>query len=190
MGLADTWMLVLALVPQATPTQVLHVGDAVGSGQPRLRQPSRLLAAGVQRQLRVSVADALPTGWRLGGVQLREAHPALHGEGVQLQANLMGPPVAGRNLVRLQVWRDGDAQAPAYAWAQLTPSFAAARTEPVIKRGQEVVVVVRTGNVTVQTKGVAQQAASLGEPVAVLPHSCTHTVQAVVQDDATVEIRL
>lgn len=176
------------------PTQTLEIGARPASvrfGTPGAgRHDGAALGA-----LRAEVIGQLPPGWRLGGLRFVEPVPRRPaGSPGALGAHTTLPTAlsAGANRVEVEL-----SAGPA-TWARLAaevtlwpaPGAGGSRPAPVLARNQEVLVVVRNGNVTVQTKGVTQRAAGLGERVAVLPHGSTHTVQGTVTDPKTVEVAL
>lgn len=175
------------------PTQMLEVGP-----RPAGARFGALTASRGDPQvlglLRAQLVEQLPPGWRLGGLRLTQPLPReLAGAGpLRVRTTLPAALAAGSNRIEVQVGR-GVGQ-PARIAAEITlwpaPGVAGAKPAPVVTRNQEVMVVVRYGNVTVQSKGVTQQAAALGERVAVLPNGSTRTVQGTVRDDKTVEVAL
>lgn len=58
----------------------------------------------------------------------------------------------------------------------------------IITRGQQVVVVVNAGAVHLESRGVAQMSAALGNYVAVMPQNGTRLLQGQVVDAQTVEV--
>lgn len=192
--LLTTTALVGLLGTLCGPTQVLEVGARPASvrfGTPPVgRTDGAALGA-----LRAEVIGQLPPGWRLGGLRFVEPVPRRPAGLVgALGARTTLPTALSSGANRVEV----ELSVGQAAWARLgaevtlwpAPGAGGARLAPVVARNQEVVVVVRNGNVTVQTKGVTQRAAALGERVAVLPHGSTHTVQGTVRDPRTVEVAL
>lgn len=189
-------VLLLAGLGQAAvgATQVLDIGPARATlhrGAPLRGQGAQPLE--VLGPVRAEVVEQLPQGWRLGGLRLLGPVPraALGGGGgaVRVQVAMPATLSPGQNRADVILWRGEAPVGHTAAELTLWPALAA-RAPAVVGRGQEVVVVVRNGNVTVQTKGVTQQSASLGERIGVLPNGSTHTVQGYVRDAKTVEVPL
>lgn len=184
----------LATFLLAAPAQVLRVPNDAQASVLR----AEVLASNKHQRIRALLADAvstsLPAGWRVEDVQLqggpspfarRNPHDALVGA-ARIEANLLGPLRAGRQAVAVIVSDDKGPLERRQASVTLR--------RPVggqgVKRGTEVNVSLRSGNVFVQARCTAQHAAEVGEGVVVLCDNATRTLGATVVSAKDVEVTL
>jgi hypothetical protein len=188
----------MALPPGVTVPRVLRVirrGQVVT--EPRLTQ-----------MVRQELIHALPPGSRIvalrlsGGVALPPGRVKVHvavpdaltagAQALQVAVRAEAAYAPGEYLnagaVDYGETHNADAVTVTAYLELATP--ARGRRVPVLGRGAEVVVQIRSAGVLVQSSGLAQEAGSIGDIVGVLPTHGSRVLHARVVDATTVEVRL
>lgn len=146
----------------------------------------------LQGLVRQSLISHLPAGARIRSLRL-SGGVALAAGAVQLRPLLPEELEPGEQTVQVRVWAQSDkpARSAVLVEAYVDLELQARRKGvPVLGRGSEVTVQVRTKGVLVQASGLAQEAGSIGDFIKVLPHQGSRMVQACILDARTVEVRL
>lgn len=153
--------------------------------------------------VRQSLISHLPPGTRIRDVRL-SGGVALPSGRVHIEPELPETLASGEQMLRLKVSTEpvrrgvyaAETRAHQRTAAVLIEAFVDLDMQtrrssvPVLSRGSEVTVQVRTHGVLVQASGLAQEAGSIGDFIKVLPNQGSRMVQARILDARTVEVRL
>ena len=193
----------VAALALAAPAQILRVdGEPLGIvAEQAVPARQGVLERAVQR----AVVDALPAMWRVESVRIEAVGPAaradgadftgdvparppaLSDEGLRAQVQFLAPPVPGPQWVSVLCQDRFRTVRALRAVVTLQPGVS---STAMVHRGNDVSVIVHSGNITVQARGVAQSDGGVGEQVTVLVESATRTLQATVMGAKEVEVLL
>lgn len=142
--------------------------------------------------VRQSLITHLPPGSRIRSLRL-SGGAALPSGPVSVKPDVPESIESGEHAMRVTVTarsdRRGASAVVVEAYVDLDIQTQR-RGVPVLARGSEVTVQVRTQGVLVQASGLAQEAGSIGDFIKVLPNQGSRMVQARIIDARTVEVRL
>lgn len=145
------------------------------------------------RLVRQSLITHLPAGSRINSLRIDGGLSLPEGV-VDIQPELPDSLGSGAHLVRLSVSASApNARRSAATYVQAYVDIDVIKSPqgvPVLARGSEVIVQVRSKGVLVQTSGLAQQAGGVGDLIRVLPNLSSRTLQARIVDGRTVEVQL
>lgn len=188
-------LLAMWAAVQGAPAQVLRVSGKQGAPVSQARISASPKAARIEALVSQAVQGALPSGWQAGRVVLtsdgvpfagRSGNAALQGA-ARVEARFLGPLAVGRQGLSVVV---SDERGPVQALSASVELSRRFNVEQSLKRGSEVTVSVRSGNVFVQARCIAQASAQVGERITVLCDNATRTLSATVLSSKEVEVTL
>lgn len=189
--------MVLCAGALGAPAQVLRVPGHAARAQPatHARISASPKAARIEALVGQAVQSSLPSGWQHSRVVLtsdgvpfagRSAHAALQGA-ARVEARFLGPLSVGRQRLSVVVSDERGPVQAMQASVELSRDHSVAQS---LRRGSEVTVSVRSGNVFVQARCIAQASAQVGERITVLCDNATRTLSATVLSSKEVEVSL
>jgi hypothetical protein len=178
------------------PAQVLHVPSAART--PAARAPAVAAAAGnrserLQALVAKAVASSVPPGWHVADVRLEAKGAPFPRRGpaeplrgaARVEAHLLGPVALGKQPLSVVLSDDRGPVEARHGTVTLERRGGAG-----VKRGDEVTISLRTGNVLVTARCSAQGAGAVGERITVLCDNATRTLSATVTSAKEVEVVL
>jgi hypothetical protein len=154
----------------------------------RVYRPKQIMSElQLKKRLVEAMEQVLPDGFELLGVHSMGGLVLPRGP-VNLKIKLPRKLRRGRLGVRARVSVGG--QSPRLIAFSADIEEQVERQVIIMSRGSRVMIVAKTGQVTVQSHGVAQQNGRLGEVIAVLPKGSRKLVYAKVKSGQRVEVEL